>query len=163
MHQTDRKHFDEMLLGQSDVRAPYSEYQKWFSQEDPARLSKKSKEAEAFFRRTGITFNVYGQSAAQERLIPFDLIPRIIANREWSKLSKGIEQRVRAINAFLHDIYHRQEILRAGIVPIELISRNEAFLPQMIGVTPPGGVYTHIVGTDIVRTGEDDFFVLKRF
>ena len=117
--------------------------------------------AEAFFRRTGITFNVYGQSAAQERLIPFDLIPRIIANREWTKLSKGIEQRVRAINAFLYDIYHHQEILRAGIVPIELISRNAAFLPQMIGVSPPGGVYTHIVGTDIVRTGEDEFFVLE--
>jgi uncharacterized circularly permuted ATP-grasp superfamily protein len=121
----------------------------------------KVKRGEAFFRRTGITFNVYGQSAAQERLIPFDLIPRIIANREWTKLSKGIEQRVRAINAFLYDIYHRQEILRAGIVPIELISRNAAFLPQMIGVSPPSGVYTHIVGTDIVRTGEDDFFVLE--
>ncbi len=158
---SDRQHFDEMLLGQDGVRAPYAEYQKWFSQEDPTRLSKKSKEAEAFFRRTGITFNVYGQSAAQERLIPFDLIPRVIANREWTKLSKGIEQRVRGINAFLHDIYHRQEILRAGVVPVELIAQNEAFLPQMIGVTPPGNVYTHIVGTDIVRTGEDDFFVLE--
>lgn len=114
---SDRKHFDEMLLGANGVRDPYAEYHKWFSKEDPTRLTKKSKEAEAFFRRTGITFNVYGQSAAQERLIPFDLIPRIIANREWTKLSKGIEQRVRAINAFLYDIYHRQEILRAGIVP----------------------------------------------
>jgi uncharacterized circularly permuted ATP-grasp superfamily protein len=158
---SDRKHFDEMLLGANGIRDPYAEYHKWFSKEDPTRLTKKSKEAEAFFRRTGITFNVYGQSAAQERLIPFDLIPRIIANREWTKLSKGIEQRVRAINAFLHDIYHRQEILRAGIVPVELISRNAAFLPQMIGVSPPGGVYTHIVGTDIVRTGEDNFFVLE--
>lgn len=158
---SDRRHFDEMLLGQDAVRPPYAEYENWFSQEDRARLSKKSKEAEAFFRRTGITFNVYGQSAAQERLIPFDLIPRIIANREWAKLSKGIEQRVRAINAFLHDIYHRQEILRAGVVPVDLIARNAAFLPLMMGVAPPGGVYTHIVGTDIVRTGEDDFFVLE--
>ena len=158
---TDRQHFDEMLLGEDGVRAPYSEYQKWFSHEDVSRLSKKAKEAETFFRRTGITFNVYGQAAAQERLIPFDLIPRIIANREWTKLSKGIEQRVRGINAFLHDIYHRQEILRAGVVPVDLIARNAAFLPQMIGVTPPGNVYTHIVGTDIVRTGEDDFFVLE--
>ena len=157
----DQKHFDEMLLSSDEVRQPYNEYQKWFSNEDPNRLIKKSKEAEAFFRRTGITFNVYGQAAAQERLIPFDLIPRIIANREWTKLSKGIEQRVRAINAFLHDIYNRQEILRAGIIPINLIAENEAFLPQMIGFTPPGGVYTHIVGTDIVRTGEDDFFVLE--
>ena len=157
----DRQHFDEMLLGEDGVRAPYAEYQKWFSHEDVSRLSKKSKEAEAFFRRTGITFNVYGQAAAQERLIPFDLIPRIIANREWTKLSKGIEQRVRGVNAFLHDIYHRQEILRAGVVPVDLIAKNAAFLPQMIGVTPPGKVYTHIVGTDIVRTGEDEFFVLE--
>ncbi len=154
-------HFDEMLFGDQGVRAPYSNYEKWFSGEDAARLSKKSKEAEAFFRRTGITFNVYGQAAAQERLIPFDLVPRILSSREWTRLSKGIEQRVLAINAFLHDIYHRQEILRAGRVPIELISQNEAFLPQMMGMTPPGGVYTHIVGTDIVRTGENDFFVLE--
>jgi uncharacterized circularly permuted ATP-grasp superfamily protein len=159
--ESPREHFDEMLQGVDSVRAPYQEYRKWFSNEDPARLAKKSKEAEAFFRRTGITFNVYGQAAAQERLIPFDLIPRIISNREWTKLSKGIEQRVRAINMFLHDVYHRQEILRAGIIPIELIARNEAFLPQMMGFTPPGDVYTHIVGTDIVRTGEDDFFVLE--
>ena len=154
-------HFDEMLQSADGVRIPYQSYNEWFSGEDPARLIKKSKEAEAFFRRTGITFNVYGQADAQERLIPFDLIPRIIADREWSKLSKGIEQRVRAINAFLHDIYHGQEILKAGIIPIELVAQNEAFLPQMIGVSPPGGVYTHIVGTDIVRTGEDDFFVLE--
>jgi uncharacterized circularly permuted ATP-grasp superfamily protein len=154
-------HFDEMLQSADGVRNPYQSYNEWFSGEDPARLIKKSKEAEAFFRRTGITFNVYGQADAQERLIPFDLIPRIIADREWSKLSKGIEQRVRAINAFLHDIYHGQEILKAGIIPIELVAQNEAFLPQMIGVSPPGGVYTHIVGTDIVRTGEDDFFVLE--
>lgn len=156
-----QKHFDEMLLGEDGVRQPYQKYQEWFSNEDPNRLIKKSKEAEAFFRRTGITFNVYGQAAAQERLIPFDLIPRIISNREWSRLSKGIEQRVRAINAFLHDIYNRQEILRAGIIPVDLIARNAAFLPQMMGFTPPGGVYTHIVGTDIVRTSEDDFFVLE--
>ena len=156
----DKKHFDEMLIDDG-VRSPYANYEKWFSHQDPARLTKKSKEAEAFFRRTGITFNVYGQSAAQERLIPFDLVPRIVSNREWTKLSKGMEQRVRAINAFLHDIYNRQEILRAGRVPVDLIAQNEAFLPQMMGMTPPGNVYTHIVGTDIVRTGEDDFFVLE--
>ncbi len=154
-------YFDEMVRGDEIVRQPYSEYENWFSSQDPTRLTKKSKEAEAFFRRIGITFNVYGQSAAQERLIPFDLVPRILSNREWTKLSRGIEQRVRAINAFLHDIYNRQEILRAGRIPVDLISKNEAFLPQMIGMTPPGNVYTHIVGTDIVRTGEDDFFVLE--
>jgi len=143
------------------ARSPYRAYDAWFSSQDNARLSTKSQEAEAFFRRTGITFNVYGQADAEERLIPFDLVPRILSGREWTKLSKGIDQRVRAINAFLHDIYNRQEILRAGVVPIELIAQNEAFLPQMIGFAPPGDVYTHIVGTDIVRTGEDDFYVLE--
>ena len=156
----NKKCFDEMI-NEDVVRPPYQEYHKWFSEADTKRLAKKSKEAEAFFRRTGITFNVYGDKDEQERLIPFDLVPRILSNSEWMKLSKGIEQRVRAINAFLHDVYNRQEILRAGRVPIELISDNEAFLPQMMGMSPPGNVYTHIVGTDIVRTGKDDFFVLE--
>ncbi|MFK7744518.1 MAG: circularly permuted type 2 ATP-grasp protein [Roseobacter sp.] len=153
-------HFSEMSLP-NGVRDPYRTYQSWFAQQDVSRLSKKALEAEAFFRRTGITFNVYGQDDAEERLIPFDLVPRILSNTEWGKLSRGIEQRVRAINAFLHDIYNRQEILRAGVLPVELVAENEAFLPQMMDFTPPGGVYTHIVGTDIVRTGEDDFYVLE--
>ncbi len=146
---------------EGSTRPAYAAYHDWFRQQDPDRLTKKSLDAEAFFRRTGITFNVYGQAEAQERLIPFDLVPRILAQREWSKLAKGIEQRVAAINAFLHDIYNRQEILRAGRVPKDLIANNEAFLPQMVGFSPPGQVYTHIVGTDIVRTGEGDFFVLE--
>lgn len=154
------EHFNEMQSN-GTARAPYADYDRWFSGQNPARLSKKALEAEAFFRRSGITFNVYGQSDAEERLIPFDLVPRILSNREWTKLSKGIDQRVRAINAFLHDIYNRQEILRAGVIPIELIAQNEAFLPQMMGFSPPGDVYTHIVGTDIVRTGQDDFYVLE--
>ncbi len=153
--------FDEMFGFDETPRRPYADYQTWVSAEDPAQLQKKSAEAEWFFRRTGITFNVYGQQEAAERLIPFDVVPRIISGREWSRLQRGIEQRVRAINSFLHDIYHRQEILRAGRIPVELIARNEAFLPQMIGVTPPGNVYTHVVGVDIVRTNEDEFFVLE--
>ncbi|TMM51677.1 circularly permuted type 2 ATP-grasp protein [Sulfitobacter sabulilitoris] len=153
--------YDEMIRADASIRDPYAPYSAWFKEQDAARLARKSAEAEAFFRRTGITFNVYGQTDAQERLIPFDLVPRVLSNREWTRLSKGIEQRVRAINAFLWDIYNRQEILKAGRVPQALIANNEAFLPQMMGMTPPGSVYTHIVGTDIVRTGEDDFFVLE--
>ncbi|MEO1701586.1 MAG: circularly permuted type 2 ATP-grasp protein [Pseudomonadota bacterium] len=153
--------FDEMYEADGSARAPYALYNQWLENEDIKRLLKKSAEAEAFFRRTGITFNVYGMQEADERLIPFDIVPRIISGAEWRRLERGIEQRVRAINAFLHDIYHRQEILRAGRVPAELIANNEAFLPQMIGVTPPGGIYTHIVGTDLVRTGPNDFYVLE--
>ncbi|MEE4348414.1 MAG: circularly permuted type 2 ATP-grasp protein [Paracoccaceae bacterium] len=156
-----RRFFDEMFDSAGQARQPYSRYHDWFQTEDIRHLRRKSEEAEAFFRRIGITFNVYGQQEADERLIPFDVVPRIISAREWTRLEEGIAQRVRAINAFLHDIYHRQEILRAGRVPVELIARNEAFLPQMIGVNPPGGVYTHIVGTDLVRTGENEFYVLE--
>ncbi|MEW9921385.1 circularly permuted type 2 ATP-grasp protein [Marimonas sp. MJW-29] len=152
--------FDEMS-GAPGVRPPYQAYGTWFEDQDLGRLAQKSREAEQFFRRTGITFNVYGQADAEERLIPFDLVPRILSHEEWRKLESGVDQRVRAINAFLHDIYNRQEILKAGIVPTELIAENDAFLPQMMEFTPPGGVYTHIVGTDIVRTGEEEFFVLE--
>ena len=143
------------------ARQPYQDYSHWLSDHTPAQLARKSREAEIFFRRTGITFNVYGARDADERLIPFDVIPRIISAREWARLEKGIEQRVRAINAFLHDIYHKQEIIKAGRVPLSMIANNDAFLPKMIGVTPPGGVYTHIVGTDLVRTAENEFFVLE--
>ncbi|WP_298496694.1 circularly permuted type 2 ATP-grasp protein [uncultured Maritimibacter sp.] len=158
---SDGEIFDEMWGRDATLRSPYSEFNTWFEAEDPARLRQKQREADDLFRLTGITFNVYGQSAAEERLIPFDIIPRIISGREWQKLSKGIEQRVRAINAFLHDIYNRQEIIKAGRLPQEMISKNEAFQPKMIGVTPPGGIYTHIVGIDLVRTGDNEFYVLE--
>ncbi|NRB05880.1 MAG: circularly permuted type 2 ATP-grasp protein [Rhodobacteraceae bacterium] len=154
-------YFDEMFSEDGSWRGPYQDIGQWFNSQDASRLRAKHREAEQVFRLTGITFNVYGKTEAEERLIPFDIMPRIISGREWQRLEKGIEQRVRAINAFLHDIYHRQEIVRAGRVPAEMIAGNEAFLPQMLGVSPPGQVYTHIVGIDLVRTGPDEFFVLE--
>ena len=153
--------FDEMYASKDMPRAAYEKYHTWYTDQKPAALRKKMREAEAVFRRTGITFNVYGKKAAEERLIPFDIVPRIIAADEWNKLTVGIEQRVKAINMFLHDMYHDQEIIKAGILPVHLVSGNEAFLQKMIGISPPGGVYTHIVGVDLVRTGKDDFFVLE--
>ena len=153
--------FDEMISAAGEPRAPYNQFSHWFEQENAARLRAKQREAEELFRLTGITFNVYGRDEAEERLIPFDIVPRILSAHEWRRLCKGIEQRVRAINQFLYDIYHRQEIIRAGRIPADMIARNEAFLPQMCGVAPPGGVYTHIVGIDLVRTGEDQFYVLE--
>jgi uncharacterized circularly permuted ATP-grasp superfamily protein len=153
--------YDEMLDDRGGVRGAYAGYRDWYDAQDPAALRRKGQEAEGFFRKTGITFNVYGDDDGEERLIPFDMVPRIVTGNEWRKLSRGIEQRVRAINAFLHDIYHRQEIIQAGRVPQRLIAENAAFLPQMMGLVPPGGVYTHIVGIDLVRTGPDDFMVLE--
>lgn len=150
-----------MMESDEAARQPYSDYFDWYAQQDRARLLAKSRDAEAIFRKTGITFAVYGKQEAAERLIPFDIIPRVISGGEWRKLAQGIEQRVAALNAFLDDIYHKQEIVRAGRIPRRLIDKNEAFLPQMIGMRPPGGVYTHIIGTDIVRTGENQFYVLE--
>ena len=153
--------FDEMLKPDGSVRAAYEGFCQWYNRQDAGLMRRKGQEAEGFFRKTGITFNVFGDDAGEERLIPFDMVPRIITAGEWRKVVKGIEQRVRALNAFLHDIYHRQEIIRAGRVPQSLISKNAAFLPQMMGLIPPGGVYTHIVGIDLVRTGPDEFMVLE--
>ncbi|BBC72242.1 conserved hypothetical protein [Altererythrobacter sp. B11] len=153
--------FDEMHELDGTVRPAYRQYQEWLTAQDSAGMRRKGFEAESFFRRTGITFNVYGEEDAEERLIPFDMVPRIITGSEWRRLSRGIEQRVRALNAFMHDLYHRQEIIRSGRLPERLFRNNEAWLPQMVGFTPPGGVYTHIVGIDLVRTGPDDFLVLE--
>ncbi|WP_417770250.1 circularly permuted type 2 ATP-grasp protein [Stappia sp.] len=153
--------FNEMLTAEGKPRTPYRRLAEWFGSMSPAEMRKKSREAETIFRRLGITFAVYGTSAATERLIPFDIVPRVISAAEWRLLSAGIDQRVRALNAFLHDIYHRQEIIRAGRIPAELIVQNEAFLPEMIGFAPARRVYAHIIGTDLVRVGEDDFYVLE--
>ena len=153
--------FDEMFEADGTARPAYRQYHEWFEEQDSASLRRKDKEAEGFFRRSGITFNVYGEDDAEERLIPFDMVPRIITGGEWRKLKRGIEQRVRALNAFMHDLYHRQEIIRSGRVPERLFRNNDAWLPQMVGFTPPGGVYTHIVGIDLVRTGPDEFMVLE--
>jgi uncharacterized circularly permuted ATP-grasp superfamily protein len=153
--------FNEMLGSDGAVRAPYKLVADWLQTQSRAGLKRKQQEAESIFRRLGITFSVYGSENALERLIPFDLVPRIIAASEWRHLQRGIEQRVRALNAFVFDIYHRQEIIRAGRVPAEMIFGNEAYVPEMIGVQPPLGVYSHIIGVDIVRVGENDFYVLE--
>jgi uncharacterized circularly permuted ATP-grasp superfamily protein len=153
--------FDEMNGYGGGVRAPYLEIASWLGTQRLDDLSRKRQEAEVLFRRTGITFAVYGAEESAERLIPFDIIPRIISANEWRRLEAGIEQRVRALNAFMYDIYHRQEILKAGRIPEELVIQNSAFVPEMIGVDPPRGVYSHIIGIDIVRTGEDQFAVLE--
>ncbi|WP_338447479.1 circularly permuted type 2 ATP-grasp protein [Pelagerythrobacter marensis] len=153
--------FDEMRAADGSVRPAYRDYRNWYDDQQSNFLMRKHRDAETAFRRTGITFNVYGENEAEERLIPFDMVPRIITASEWRRLTRGIEQRVSAINAFIHDLYHRQEIVRAGRIPERLLRDNAAWLPHMVGFTPPGGVYTHIVGIDLVRTGPNDFYVLE--
>jgi len=153
--------FDEMNGLGGEIRPPYRAFAEWLGVQKLDDLKRKASEAETLFRRTGITFAVYGDESAGERLIPFDIIPRIISAAEWKRLSIGIEQRVRALNAFMYDIYHRQEIIKAGRIPEELVIKNSAFVPEMIGAEPPRGIYSHVLGIDIVRTGEDEFYVLE--
>lgn len=153
--------FYEMLEADGSIRDCYSQVQKWVEETGIAGLNRRLEEAEAIFRRIGITFAVYGEGGDPERLIPFDLLPRIFTAKEWRTLDRGIRQRARALNAFLHDVYHRGEIIRAGIVPAEIVYRNSAYKPEMVGFTPPGRVYSHIVGIDIVRTGPQSFEVLE--
>lgn len=150
-----------MLTADGTVREPYRVIGEWLKAQPKGGLAQKARDAEAIFRRLGITFAVYGSNNSTERLIPFDIIPRVIAAAEWRKLEKGIEQRVRAMNAFLNDIYHRQEIVRAGRIPAHLLFENEAFCQEMMGHDPAKGVYSHIIGVDLVRVDANEFFVLE--
>ena len=152
--------FDEM--GWPDaVRPPYALVQAWLAALPPEQLELKRREAEVLFRRIGITFAVYSEGGDPERLIPFDLIPRVLAQREWQSLRRGLEQRARALNAFIHDVYNGREILRAGRIPEALVLHNDEFRPEVAGLALPGGMYAHITGIDMVRTGEDEYYVLE--
>ncbi len=165
--------FDEMCatlpFEGCDVRPHYKAYADWLARQPQATLQSRQAEAEMIFRRVGITFAVYGEKdesgAGTERLIPFDLIPRIIPAQEWARMQQGLVQRVTALNRFIADIYHGQDILRAGIVPRDLIDGNAQFRPQMQGLQVPGNIYAHIAGIDIVRApnaqGEGEYYVLE--
>ena len=165
--------FDEMYAALpfegSDVRAHYKAYAQWLSRQAQTTLRAREAEAEMIFRRVGITFAVYGEKdesgAGTERLIPFDLIPRIIPHDEWQRMQQGLVQRVTALNRFIGDIYNGQEILKAGVVPRELIDGNTQFRPEMVGLQVPGNIYAHIAGVDIVRApnaqGQGEYYVLE--
>ncbi len=153
--------FFEMLGERGEVRDCYAPVQHWVEETGIEGLKRRMLEAEAIFRRIGITFAVYGEGGDPERLIPFDLLPRIFTAAEWAQLEAGIRQRAAALNAFLLDVYHRGEIIRAGIMPEAMVYRNAAYKAEMAGFTPPGRVYSHIVGIDIVRTGPENFQVLE--
>jgi uncharacterized circularly permuted ATP-grasp superfamily protein len=152
--------FDEMYRQEQDVRTHYATYAQWLAAQPADVMLTRREEAATIFRRVGITFAVYGDKdesgAGTERLIPFDLIPRIIPATEWRELKRGLVQRVTALNRFIHDVYHGQEILKAGIVPAEQVLNNAQYRPEMAGVDVPGGVYSHISGVDIVRAANAD-------
>lgn len=155
--------FDEIWGhgGPDAPRAEFASLSQWIADTPAAELQRRQQSAETTFRQLGITFAVYGDSDAAERIIPFDIVPRVFLPSEWSRLSEGLVQRVEAINAFLEDIYGERRILKEGIIPEELIYLNDQFRPEVDGVRPPHGVWAHICGIDLVRTGADEFFVLE--
>jgi uncharacterized circularly permuted ATP-grasp superfamily protein len=154
--------FDEMY-GWSDgePRSAYARVKAWLGEVPPELLETRRAQAELLFRRTGVTFNVYGDPGGSERLIPFDLVPRVITSTEWARIERGLVQRVSALNALLADLYDGQEVLRAGIIPAELVLQNPQHQLAVMGHRPTKGVYVHVAGVDLVRTGPDDFYVLE--
>src|SRR5579863_8052754 len=153
--------YDEMLDAAGAPRAHCRQYYHWLREQPAEQLARKRAEADALFHRVGITFAVHGENEGTERLIPFDIVPRILPAPEWERLEQGLKQRVRALNAFLADIYHEQRILKARLVPPEQILCNPQYRPEMQGVKLPGGIYAHIAGIDIVRDPDGSFCVLE--
>jgi uncharacterized circularly permuted ATP-grasp superfamily protein len=143
------------------VRPHYRSFADWLERTPPDRLAQKREEAERLFHRVGITFAVYGEDAGTERLIPFDLVPRIVPAHEWQTLEAGLAQRVRALNLFLHDIYHEQAIVRAGVVPAERVLGNSQYRREMVGVDVPRDIYAHVAGIDVVRLPSGEYCVLE--
>lgn len=160
MTQEQEMPYDEMWTADGTVRPAYANLEQWLGQTDPELFRKKREEAEFMFRRLGITFAVYSEGGDPERLIPYDIVPRVLSGAKWREMAEGMEQRVKAINAFLADVYAGQEIVKAGIVPEEIITANDAYLPEMRGAKPPGGVHAHIAGVDMVCV-DGDFVVLE--
>lgn len=154
--------FNEMFDDSDAItRSHYEGFDRWLSEQPADIVARKRVEADLMFRRVGITFAVYGSEAGTERLIPFDIIPRIIPAAEWETLHQGLRQRVQALNLFIHDIYHEQTIVSAGVMPAEQVFRNAQYRPEMQGITVPSDIYAHIAGIDIVRAGEGEFYVLE--
>ncbi len=153
--------YDEMCDADGSVRPHYRAFSDWVKRTGDDQIAQKREEAERAFHRIGITFAVYGETSGTERLIPFDIVPRIIPAAEWRTLERGLKQRVQALNLFLHDIYHEQSILKAGVVPAERVLANSQYRREMQGMDVPGGIYAHVAGVDLVRAGEGAYYVLE--
>ena len=153
--------FNEMTLDGGDIRQCYQNFAQWLNRQSIEQLNQLNTEATSHFYNKGITFTVYNDANGTERVIPFDIIPRIIQQKEWKILEAGCTQRIRALNSFLHDIYHDQDIIRAGLMPAEQIIAHDSFQPWMLNVDLPGKVYAHISGIDLIRHGDGQYYVLE--
>lgn len=163
-YQTD-EFFDEMFLSSNGARPePRAGSRLLFERVEAlleGDLARRQQAAEIALYNMGITFNVYGSEDAEEKVFPFDIIPRIIEANEWAPIEKGLAQRINALNLFLDDLYHDQKIIKDGIVPEELVRSCPAFRPECVGLDPPQGIWCHITGTDLVRDGDGLFYVLE--
>lgn len=157
----ERRDYDEMHAANGEVRPHFGPIAQWLAETPASRVAEKRREADLLFHRVGITFAVYGDEAGAERLIPFDTIPRIIPKPEWDALERGLKQRVDALNRFLHDIYHDQAILKAGVIPPEQVLKNPGFQKEMVGIELPNHVYSSIAGIDLVRHSDGKYYVLE--
>jgi uncharacterized circularly permuted ATP-grasp superfamily protein len=162
MTATPKHYYDEMRGLAGEVLPHYQRFVEWVEKLPPDYLTQKRQEADVIFQRVGITFAVYtDEEAGTERMIPFDIVPRIIPAAEWRMLEAGLVQRVRALNQFLHDIYHEGTILKEEIIPSRKVLENAQYRSVMQGLRVPGDIYAHIAGVDIVRAGAGEFYVLE--
>jgi len=153
--------YNEMFDEHGAPRPHYGTFHTWLGNQSQALMSLKRAEADLIFRRVGITFAVYGDDLGAERTIPFDQVPRIFTAKEWADLETGLRQRVTALNHFIHDVYHDEAIIKAGIIPAEQVFNNAQYRPEMRHVEVPRNIYAQIAGIDIVRAGEGEFYVLE--
>lgn len=160
-YEMNEKVFDEVFGPDLKVKPGYAKLYEFFARHSIEEFINLNNKAKTSFFNQGITFQVYGDKSVKEKIFPFDLFPRIISHSEWDMIEKGAIQRSRALNAFLYDLYHEKNILKEGIVPVELINSSENYLPQMIGLDPPGGIYNHVSGTDIIRHSDGSYYVLE--
>ena len=153
--------FDEMFAEPGEARPHYGRLLEELRRMTHEAFEQRRKDADIQFLYQGITFTVYSQEEGTERIFPFDLVPRIIPRLEWERLERGLTQRVSALNLFLADVYGDQRMVREGKIPADLVFGAHHFRREMVGMTVPGGVYAHVIGTDLVRDGQGDYFVLE--
>jgi uncharacterized circularly permuted ATP-grasp superfamily protein len=153
--------FDEMFEAGGEPRTAARALVQLIETMTDGELLRRQQSAERALLHMGITFNVYGDSSGTERIFPFDLVPRIVAAAEWNWIEAGLKQRIRALNLFIDDVYHDQRIIKDGVVPAEIIGTASSFRKQCVGMNPPGGVWCHITGTDLVRDRDGQIYVLE--
>ncbi|HEY9862212.1 MAG TPA: circularly permuted type 2 ATP-grasp protein, partial [Candidatus Obscuribacterales bacterium] len=153
--------YDELFIAKSKPRPEATLLIERFNSFSPSEIKRRQQSAQIALMKLGVTFNVYSDGQGTERIMPFDIIPRIVSAQEWKELEQGLKQRIYALNLFLHDIYNEQKILRDSVIPAELIHSATGFLKPCLGLNPPGGIWCHITGTDLVRDRDGCWYVLE--